>query len=60
MDSNVRDYNELYRVLFEKAEEFTNSAVATLIIADYQYKSINSPDREICFMACISKLLTTK
>ena len=60
MDSNVRDYNELYRVLFERAEEFTNSAVATLIIADYQYKSINSPDREICFMACISKLLTTK
>jgi DNA polymerase III delta prime subunit len=60
MDSNIRDYNELYRVLFERADEFTDSAVATLIIADYQYKSINSPDKEICFMGAISKLLTTK
>ena len=57
MDSNIRDYNELYRVLFERSDEFTNSAVATLIIADYQYKSINSPDKEICFCGCIAKLL---
>jgi len=60
MDSNVRDYNELYRVLFERADEFTNSAIATLIIADYQYKSIMAPDKEITFCACVSKLLTTK
>ena len=60
MDSNVRDYNELYRVLFERADEFTDSAIATLIIADYQYKSINSPDKEICFMGAISALLGTK
>jgi DNA polymerase III delta prime subunit len=60
MDSNVRDYNELYRVLFERAEEFTNSAIATLIIADYQYKSIMAPDKEITFCGCIAKLLTTK
>lgn len=60
MDSNVRDYNELYRVLFERADEFTNSAIATLIIADYQYKSIMAPDKEITFCAAISKLLTTK
>jgi replication factor C small subunit len=60
MDSNVRDYNELYRVLFERADEFTDSAIATLIIADYQYKSIMAPDKEITFCAAISKLLTTK
>jgi replication factor C small subunit len=60
MDSNVRDYNELYRVLFERADEFTNSAIATLIIADYQYKSIMAPDKEITFCGCIAKLLTTK
>ena len=60
MDSNVRDYNELYRVLFERADEFTNSAVATLIIADYQYKSLMAPDKEITFCGCIAKLLTTK
>lgn len=60
MDSNIRDYNELYRVLFERADEFTNSAIATLIIADYQYKSIMAPDKEITFCGCIAKLLTTK
>ena len=60
MDSNIRDYNELYRVLFERADEFTDSAIATLIIADYQYKSIMAPDKEITFCAAISKLLTTK
>jgi DNA polymerase III delta prime subunit len=59
-DSNIRDYNELYRVLFERADEFTDSAVATLIIADYQYKSLMAPDKEITMMACISKLLTNK
>jgi len=60
MDSNIRDYNELYRILFERADEFTNSAIATLIIADYQYKSIMAPDKEITIMGCIAKLLTTK
>ena len=60
MDSNIRDYNELYRILFERADEFIDSAIATLIIADYQYKSIMAPDKEITFCACISKLLTTK
>lgn len=60
MDSNIRDYNELYRVLFERSDEFTNSAVATLIIADYQYKSLMAPDKEITMSACIAKLLTTK
>jgi hypothetical protein len=59
-DSNIRDYNELYRVLFERADEFTDSAIATLIIADYQYKSLMAPDKEITMMACISKLLTNK
>jgi DNA polymerase III delta prime subunit len=60
MDSNIRDYNELYRVLFERADEFTNSAIASLIIADYQYKSLMAPDKEITFMGAIAKLLTTK
>ena len=59
-DSNIRDYNELYRVLFERSDEYSNSAVATLIIADYQYKSLMAPDKEITFCACIAKLLTTK
>lgn len=59
-DSNIRDYNELYRALFERSDEYSNSAIATLIIADYQYKSLMAPDKEITFCACISKLLTTK
>ena len=59
-DSNIRDYNELYRALFERSNEYSNSAISTLVIADYQYKSLIAPDKEITFCACISKLLTTK
>lgn len=59
-DSNIRDYNELYRVLFERADEFTDSALATMVIADYQYKSLMAPDKEITMMASIAKLLTLK
>ena len=59
-DSNIRDYNELYRVLFERADEYTDSAIATLIIADYQYKSLMAPDKEITFSACIASLLGVK
>lgn len=59
-DSNIRDYNELYRVLFERADEYTDSALATLIIADYQHKSVMAPDKEISMMGAIAKLLTTK
>ena len=56
-DSNIRDYNELYRALFENLDSFHNSVLGTIIIAEAQYQSALAPDREITFMACIAKLI---
>jgi DNA polymerase III delta prime subunit len=51
-DNNIKDFNNLYRMLFEK---FTLPE-AIVIIAEYQYQSVTAPDKEISFMACIAKL----
>ena len=56
-DSNIRDYNELYRALFENLDSFHNPVLGTIILAEAQYQSALAPDREITFMACIAKLL---
>ena len=56
-DSNIRDYNELYRALFENLDSFHNPVLGTIIIAEAQYQSALAPDKEICFMGCIAKLL---
>jgi hypothetical protein len=58
-DSNIRDYNELYRALFENLDSFHNPVLGTIIIAESQYQSALAPDKEITFMACIAKFIKT-
>lgn len=59
-DSNIRDYNELYRALYDNVDKFHNSVSGIVIIADSQYQSVMAPDKEICFMGCIANLLKLK
>ena len=56
-DSNIRDYNELYRALFENLDSFHNPVLGTVIIAESQYQSVMAPDKEITFMGCIANLI---
>jgi replication factor C small subunit len=56
-NSNIRDYNELYRALFENIDTLANPILGTMIIAESQYQSVMSVDKEITFMSCIAKLL---
>ena len=56
-NSNIRDYNELYRALFDNLDSFSNPILGTAVIAESQYQSALAPDKEICFMGCIAKLL---
>tara|TARA_R110000751_G_scaffold514_1_gene1847 strand:- start:824 stop:1744 length:921 start_codon:yes stop_codon:yes gene_type:complete len=56
-DSNIRDYNELYRALFENLDSFHNPVLGTIIIAESQYQSVMAPDKEITFMGCIANLI---
>jgi replication factor C small subunit len=52
-DNNIKDFTEIYRAFYDN---FIGTK-STVIIADYLQKSITAPDKEICFMACVSKLL---
>jgi DNA polymerase III delta prime subunit len=57
-DSNVNDFEALYKTLYERMDEYTSRpAEAIIIIEEYMYHSNFRIDKEINIMACISKLL---
>jgi len=57
-DSNVNDFEALYKALYERMDEYTSRpAEAIIIIEEYMYHSNFRIDKEINIMACISKLL---
>jgi replication factor C small subunit len=57
-DSNVQDFEALYKALYERMDEYTSRpAEAIIIIEEYMYHSNFRIDKEINIMACISKLL---
>ena len=57
-DSNVQDFEALYKALYERIDEYTSRpAEAIIIIEEYMYHSNFRIDKEINVMACISKLL---
>jgi len=56
-DSNIRDYNEIYRALYDNVDKLSNAVGGIVVIADSQYQSVMAPDKEICFMGCIANLL---
>ena len=59
-DSNVSDFGDLYRFLFDNVAEYAlgHEAEATIIIEEYQYHSNFRIDQEINVMALISKLIS--
>ena len=57
-DSNISDFEALYRSLYDRASEFTSKeAQATIIIEEYLFHSNFRIDKEINAMACIAKLI---
>ena len=61
-DANVDDYEELFRMLYEKAEEYLpgKSGTAAILINDHQYKSNFRIDKEINTMSLIQNLINNK
>jgi replication factor C small subunit len=58
-DSNVDDFEALYKALYERIDEYTTQdAEAIIIIEEYLYHANFRIDKEINVMACIAKLLT--
>jgi DNA polymerase III delta prime subunit len=57
-DSNVQDFEALYKSLYERMDEYTSRpAEAIIIIEEYMYHSNFRIDKEINISACIAKLL---
>lgn len=58
-DSNVDDFEALYKALYERIDEYTTrDAEAIIIIEEYLYHANFRIDKEINVMACVAKLLT--
>ncbi len=58
-DSNINDYDELFKVLYENSSVYAegNEGMITIIIEEYQYHSNFRIDKEINIMACIAKII---
>ena len=59
-DNSISDYSELYRLLYDEIETYSNGKVAECImaIAESQYKDVMVVDKEINFMSLIIELIT--
>jgi replication factor C small subunit len=55
-DNNINDFIGLYKSL----HDHYSSPEATITIEEYLFHNTTIADKEICFMACISKLLNLK
>ena len=58
-DNSVTDYSELYRLLYDEIDTYSNGKVAECIlaIAEGQYQDVQVVDKEINFISTIVKLL---
>jgi replication factor C small subunit len=57
-DNSVSDYSELYRLLYDEVDNYSDGKVAECIlaIAEGQYHDVNVVDKEINFMSTIMKI----
>jgi replication factor C small subunit len=59
-DSNINDYDELFKALYENASVYAGGqeGMIAIIIEEYQYHSNFRIDKEINIMACIAKIIS--
>jgi len=58
-DADIRFFDEYYRFLYDHVSDYSKGkdVVAILTIAEYLYQSSLVIDKEISFMACVSRLI---
>ena len=61
-DSNVEDFDELFKALYEKSSEFLPNKEGTvaMLVNDHQYKANFRIDKEINTMSLIQNLINNK
>jgi replication factor C small subunit len=62
LNSNVKDFEELYRFLYDKASIYApgNEGLVTIYLNEYSYHSQFRIDKEINIMAAIAKIIEVK
>lgn len=60
-DSGVRDFVELYRMLYDNVELYAPNKIPETVIAidNGQYRDYFVPDKELCFVATLYNILST-
>ena len=58
-DNSVSDYAELYRLLYDEVDDYSNGKVTECIlaIAEGEFNDVNVVDKEICFMSTLIKIM---
>jgi len=58
-DFGISDFDPFYSFLYQNVSKFSpnNEGIITIIINDYMFQSVSVVDKEICFMAMISKII---
>lgn len=58
-DENVRDFNPLYQMLYDRVEEYSSDNMWQTIkhIAEGQFRDASAPDKEITFVATLVNIL---
>lgn len=58
LNNQVKEFNDIYKLLYDNIDNIVpNAGDGILVIADQQYRDVLVIDKEICFMACIVRLL---
>ena len=59
VDLDIKDYSHLYRLLYDRLDDYSSNITIPWLIAEYAHKSTTIADKEICFMGLIAKILET-
>ena len=59
VNNSVSDYDELYRLLYDEVEVYSNGNIAECVLAtaEGQYQDVQVVDKEMCFMATIIRIM---
>lgn len=53
----LKDYTELYQLLSERLDEYTDNIAVPWFIAESLHQSVSSPSKEITFLGLISRII---
>jgi len=53
----LKDYTELYQLLSEKLDEYTDNIAVPWFIAESMFQSTTVPSKEICFLGLVSRII---